>query len=79
MAFNVEYGEGLPKGRLVPMYLTEEGDLFPVLFASEEQMDIVATMIGIGMEHKVVVDTKTQINPTNERLSVHNLKTKQIL
>lgn len=24
MAFNVQYGEGLPKGRLVPMYLTEE-------------------------------------------------------
>lgn len=79
MAFNVDYGKGLPKGRLVPMYLTEEGDLFPVLFASEEQMDLVATMIGIGMEHKVVVDTRTQINATTERLAVYNLKSKKIL
>lgn len=79
MAFNVHYGEGLPKGRLVPMYLTEEGDLFPVIFSSKEQMDVVATMISIGMEHKVVVDTKTQINSPTERLSIYNLKTQKKL
>ena len=79
MAFNVQYGEGLPKGRLVPMYLTEEGDLFPVIFSSKEQMDTVATMIGIAMEHKVVVDTKTQINTPTERLSIYNLKTQKKL
>lgn len=79
MAFSVEYGEGIPKGKLVPMYLTEDGDLFPVVFASKEQMDLVATMIGIALEHKVVVDTKTKINPVTERLSVYNLKTGEIL
>ena len=70
MAFNIQYGEGLPKGRLVPMYLTEEGDLFPVAFKSAEQMETVATMIGIAMEHRVVVDTRTRINSPTARISV---------
>lgn len=79
MAFNTEYGKGLPKGRLVPMYLTEDGDLYPVVFASEEQMELVATMVGIAMDHRVVVDTNTLINDPKERLSVYNLKTKKKL
>lgn len=79
MAFNVQYGEGLPKGRLVPMYLTDEGDLFPIIFKSEEQMETVSIMIGIAMEHTVVVDTRTMINDPTEKLSVYNLKTKKIL
>lgn len=79
MAFNVEYGEGLPKGRVVPMYLTEDGDLFPLAFSSEEQLDLVATMIGIAMEHKIVVDTRTLINAPTEKLSIYNMKTKEIL
>ena len=79
MAFNVQYGEGVPKGRLVPMYLTEEGDLFPIAFKSEEQMETVSTMIGIAMEHKVVVDTRTMINKPTEKLSVYNMHSKKIL
>lgn len=81
MAFNVEYGENLPKGRVVPMYLTEDGDLFPLAFSSEEQLelDLVATMIGIAMEHRIVVDTRTLINAPTEKLSIYNMKTKEIL
>lgn len=79
MAFNVEYGENLPKGRVVPMYLTEDGDLFPLAFSSEEQLDLVATMIGIAMEHRIVVDTRTLINAPTEKLSSYNMKTKEIL
>lgn len=71
MAFN------LPNGRLVPMYLTDDGDLFPVLFTGEEQMDLVSTMIGIGMEHRVVVDTHTKIN--TEPLIIYERKTKKIV
>lgn len=79
MAFNVEYGENLPKGRVVPMYLTEDGDLFPLAFSSEEQLDLVATMIGIATEHRIVVDTRTLINAPTEKLSIYNMKTKEIL
>lgn len=79
MAFNVEYGENLPKGRVVPMYLTEDGDLFPLAFSSEEQLDLVATMIGIAMEHRIVVDTRILINAPTEKLSIYNMKTKEIL
>lgn len=79
MAFKAEYGNGIPKGRLVPVYLTEEGELYPVVFASEDQMELVSTMIGIAMEHKVVVDTNTLINDPKDKLSVYNLKTKKKL
>ena len=29
------------------MYLTDEGDLYPIFFTSEEQMELVGTMVGI--------------------------------
>ena len=35
----------VPKGRIVPMYLTDEGDLYPIFFTSEEQMELVSTVI----------------------------------
>lgn len=67
----------VPKGRLVPMYLTDDGDLYPVYFRSEEELDLVGTMIGIAMENKVVVNTKEQINDPKEKLSIYNLKEKK--
>lgn len=67
----------IPKGRVVPMYLTDEGDLFPIVFIGEEQMELVASMIGIAMEQKIVVDTHNQINDPKERLSIYNLKEKK--
>ena len=76
MAFNENFKGGLPKGKLVPMYLTDEGELFPILFTGEEQMDLVATMIGIAMDHRIVVDTHTKIN--DEPLMVYERKIKKI-
>lgn len=67
----------VPKGRLVPMYLTDDGDLYPVYFCSEEELDLVSTMIGIVMENKVVVNTGEQINDPKEKLSIYNLKEKK--
>lgn len=79
MAFKSEYKGGVPKGRLVPMYLTDEGDMYPIFFTSEEQLELVGTMIGIAMEHKVVVDTHTKINADSEKLSVYNIHSKKVL
>lgn len=67
----------VPKGRLVPMYLTDEGDLYPVYFRSEEELDLVGTVIGIAMENTVVVNTKEMINDPKEKLSIYNLKEKK--
>ena len=68
---------GVPKGRIVPMYLTDEGDLYPIFFTSEEQMELVGTMVGIAMEQRVVVDIHTQINDPKEKLSIYNVKEKK--
>lgn len=77
MGFKSERESGIPKGRIVPMYLTDEGDLFPIFFTSEEQMDLVGTMVGIAMEQRVVVDIHAQINDPKEKLSIYNLKEKK--
>lgn len=67
----------VPKGRLVLMYLTDDGDLYPVYFRSEEELDLVSTMIGIAMEYKIVVNTGEQINDPKEKLSIYNIKDKK--
>lgn len=67
----------VPKGRIVPMYLTDEGDLYPIFFTSEEQMELVSTVIGVAMERRIVVDIHTQINNPKEKLSIYNLKEKK--
>lgn len=72
-----KYEENIPKGRIVPMYLTDEGDLYPICFQSEEQMELVSTMVGIAMEHTIVVNTHEQINDTKEKLSIYNMKEKK--
>ena len=70
MAFKKHYGEGVPKGRLVAMYLTDEGNVHPLSYKNGEQMDLVATMISIALEHKVVVDVNTTINSPHEKISI---------
>lgn len=77
MGFKSENENGIPKGKIVPMYLTDEGDLFPIFFTSEEQVAFVGTMVGIAMEQRVVVDIHTQINDPKEKLSIYNLKEKK--
>lgn len=79
MGFKLNRGEGIPNGRLIPMYLTDEGDLFPILFTGEEQMETVATMIGIAMDHKITIDSKNPINDPKYKLSIYDMKKKKIL
>lgn len=70
MVFKKHYGEGVPKGRLVAMYLTDEGNVHPLSYKDGEQMDLVATMISIALEHRVVVDVTTTINSPHEKISI---------
>jgi hypothetical protein len=66
--------KGVPSGRLVPMYLTDDGDLYPIYFTSMEQLELCSEMIGLALERKVVVDNKTLINKPDEKLSIYNIK-----
>ena len=51
----------VPKGRVIPFYLTDEGDVYPIAFHSEEELDLIQCMV-TGLLETVAVDTQTQKN-----------------
>lgn len=70
---------GIPKGRIVPMYLTDEGDLFPIFFKSMEELEMCGEMIGMVLNHIVPVDNKHPINFPEEKISIYDMRKKKIL
>lgn len=70
---------GIPKGRIVPMYLTDEGDLFPIFFKSMEELEMCGKMIGMVLNHIVPVDNKHPINSLEEKISIYDMRKKKIL
>nr|DAU26821.1 MAG TPA: hypothetical protein [Caudoviricetes sp.] len=70
---------GIPKGRIVPMYLTDEGDLFPIFFKSMEELEMCGEMIGMVLNHIVPVDNKHPINSSEEKISIYDMRKKKIL
>jgi hypothetical protein len=67
-----KYQEGIPKGRLLPVYLTEEGDLLPVLFKNTEELDLCEQLISIALSHRVILDPANKLNNPNDRFSIGN-------
>ena len=39
--------EKVPKGRLIPMYLSDDGDLYSLRFKDQDQLEEISTMMGI--------------------------------
>lgn len=70
---------GIPKGRIVPMYLTDEGDLFPIFFKSMEELEMCGEMVGVVLNHTVPVDNKHPINAPEEKISIYDMRKKKIL
>lgn len=70
---------GIPKGRIVPMYLTDEGDLFPIFFKSMEELEMCGEMIGMVLNRIVPVDNKHPINSPEEKISIYDRRKKKIL
>ena len=70
---------GIPKGRIVPMYLTDEGDLFPIFFKSMEELEMCGEMIGMVLNYIVPVDNKHPINSPEEKISIYDRRKKKIL
>lgn len=57
---------GVPKGRIIPVYLTDEGDVYPIYLHEMGELD-----------NKIVVDTNTRINSENDKISIFDLSKKK--
>lgn len=76
MAFKC--AEGIPKGRIIPVYLTEEGDVYPIYFRSMEELELCEQMVSMALQHKVIVDTKhSPINPPEQKISIFEIGKKK--
>lgn len=67
----------IPKGRIIPFYLTEDGDVYPLYFRSMEELEMCGDMIAMVMQHKIVVDNKHPINDPAEKISIMDLSTRK--
>lgn len=67
--------DGVPAGKIVPVYLTDEGDFYPICFQSEEELDLLQRLISGLLGGKVYVDTKIQLNDPMYKFSVKDIKT----
>lgn len=66
----------VPKGRIIPFYLTDEGDVYPIAFHSEEELDLIQRVVA-GLLEIVAVDTHTKINDNMYKFSVQERKTEK--
>ena len=73
----MDFKDGIPKGRIVPMYLTDEGDVYPIYFHSMEELDLIQSLIGGMLGHKVAVDFKCQINKPEDKISIFDRSTRE--
>ena len=70
MAFNPVCEAGIPKGRIIPVYLTEDGDVYPIFFHSMEELEMCEEMIAMVMKHRIAVDNKHPINNPEDKISI---------
>lgn len=66
--------DGVPAGKIIPVYLTDEGDIYPIYFHSEEELDLIQRLISGLLDDKVYVDTNTQINDPMYKFGVKDRK-----
>lgn len=67
----------VPKGRIIPVYLTDEGDVHPIFFHNMEELELIQQIIAGLLDYKVVVDPKTFINNPEEKISIIDLTKKK--
>nr|WP_314462730.1 hypothetical protein [uncultured Clostridium sp.] len=75
MAF--KYESGIPKGCIIPVYLTEDGDVYPIFFHSMEELELCGEMVAMVLNHTVAVDNKHTINSPEDKISVIDLTKKK--
>lgn len=59
MAFN--YAEGIPHGKIVPMYLSDDGGLYTIHFHNMEEVDLLEELVAGMLGHTVAVDVNNPI------------------
>ena len=60
----------IPKGRVIPVYLTDDGDVHPIFFHSMDELDLIQQLIAGLLDNKIVVDPDTYINNPKEKISI---------
>ena len=61
---------GVPKGRVIPVYLTDDGDVHPIFFHSMDELDLIQQLISVILDNKIVLDPDTYINNPKEKISI---------
>ena len=74
MVSNTKY-EGVPEGKIVPFYLTNEGDVFALVFHDPEELEYLGYMIASRMGNKIPVDTRTQVNDPMYKFTAYEMET----
>lgn len=71
MAFNK-----VPKGRIVPFYLTDEGDVYPIAFHSKDELEFFGAFVAHSLG-TVGVDLDTQVNDPKYKFTAYDRETKK--
>lgn len=78
MAFN--YADGIPTGKIVPMYLSDDGDLYTIQFHSMEEIDLIGEVIAGILGKTVAIDIKNPINDPKDpkqKITIYEKKSKK--
>lgn len=65
---------GVPKGRIIPVYLT---DVYPIYLHEMGELEIIQRLVAGILDNKIVVDTNTRINSENDKISIFDLSKKK--
>ena len=68
---------GVPKGRIISVYLTDEGDVYPIYLHEMGELELIQRLVAGILDNKIVVDTNTRINSENDKISIFDLSKKK--
>lgn len=72
MAFN--YADGIPTGKIIPMYLSDDGGLYTINFHDMEEIDLLGNLVAGMLGHTVAVDINNPIcdpKDPKQRLTIY--------
>lgn len=68
----------VPSGRIVPVYLTDEGDVYPIYFHSMEELELIQRLVAGFFDNKVGVDFNCMINDPKNKISIFEREKKNL-
>ena len=64
----------VPSGRIIPVYLTNEGDVYPIRFHNMEELDLIQKLVAGFLDNRVGVDFNCMINNPKNKISIMEVK-----